>query len=127
MVRCLRAFGFNDPGFLVGDRIKHGYGLTPTMVALAAERQPQLLITVDNGVSSIEGVARARQLGMDVLVTDHHLPGDTLPDANVMVNPNLHGASFGSRALAGVGVAFYVMLATARSSLTLDILRLAAR
>ena len=114
MVRCLRAFGFNDPGFLVGDRIKHGYGLTPTVVELAAERQPQLLITVDNGVSSIEGVARARELGMDVLVTDHHLPGNTLPDANVMVNPNLHGASFGSRALAGVGVAFYVMLATAR-------------
>ena len=61
MVRCLRAFGFNDPGFLVGDRIKHGYGLTPTVVELAAERQPQLLITVDNGVSSIEGVARAQR------------------------------------------------------------------
>lgn len=114
MMRCLRAFGFNDPGFLVGDRIKHGYGLTPPVVELAAARQPQLLITVDNGVSSIEGVARARALGMEVLVTDHHLQGDTLPDANVMVNPNLHGATFGSRALAGVGVAFYVMLATAR-------------
>ena len=114
MVRCLAAFGFPEPGFLVPDRIKHGYGLTPPVVELAAARQPQLLITVDNGVSSLEGVALARELGMDVLVTDHHLPGDTLPQATVMVNPNLNGATFGSRALAGVGVAFYVMLATAR-------------
>ncbi len=114
MVRCLTAFGFPEPGFLVPDRIKHGYGLTPPVVELAAARQPQLLITVDNGVSSIEGVARARELGMEVLVTDHHLAGDTLPDATAMVNPNLPGATFGSRALAGVGVAFYVMLATAR-------------
>jgi single-stranded-DNA-specific exonuclease len=114
MIRCLRALGFSDPQFLVGDRIRHGYGLTPPVVELAAAREPQLLVTVDNGVSSLEGVALARELGMDVLVTDHHLPGDTLPDANVMVNPNLAGAKFGSRALAGVGVAFYVMLATAK-------------
>ena len=114
MIRCLRALGFPDPQFLVPDRLRHGYGLTPPVVELAAAREPQLLVTVDNGVSSHEGVALAIDLGMEVLVTDHHLPGDTLPTATVMVNPNVHGATFGSRALAGVGVAFYVMLATAR-------------
>ncbi len=114
MVRCLRQFGFAEAGFLVPDRFRFGYGLTPEIVEVAATRQPQLLITVDNGVSSLEGVARARSLGMDVLVTDHHLPGPVLPDASVMVNPNLHGMAFASRALAGVGVAFYVMVATAK-------------
>jgi len=114
MVRCLRALGFPDPQFLVPDRVRHGYGLTPPVVELAAQREPQLLVTVDNGVSSHEGVALALELGMEVLVTDHHLPGETLPAATVMVNPNLRGAAFGSRALAGVGVAFYLMLATAR-------------
>ena len=113
-VRALRALKFAHVDFLVPNRFLFGYGLTPGIVALAAERAPSLIVTVDNGVSSIEGVEAARALGIAVLVTDHHLPGAVLPRADVMVNPNLAGASFGSRALAGVGVAFYVMAALAR-------------
>src|SRR5204862_4571977 len=90
------------------------YGLTPGIVSLAAARAPTLIVTVDNGISSSAGVAAARARGIDVLITDHHLPGVLLPDANVIVNPNLGGSRFGSRALAGVGVAFYVMAALAR-------------
>jgi len=115
IVRALRAWGFPDVDFLVPNRFEFGYGLTPEIVELAAESQPALIITVDNGISSIAGVARARELGIDVLVTDHHLAGTELPAANVIVNPNLPGATFGSRSLAGVGVAFYVMAAVHRA------------
>jgi single-stranded-DNA-specific exonuclease len=109
VLRCLRAFGFGDVEYLVPNRFDYGYGLSPEIVQVAAERSPKLLITVDNGISSVEGVARANELGMQVLVTDHHLPGDTLPEAAVIVNPNLKGSQFPSRNLAGVGVAFYLM------------------
>ncbi|MFO1427192.1 MAG: single-stranded-DNA-specific exonuclease RecJ [Steroidobacteraceae bacterium] len=115
IVRALRAWGFADVDFLVPNRFEFGYGLTPEIVALAARRSPALIVTVDNGISSHAGVAAARGLGIDVLVTDHHLAGRDLPDANVIVNPNVPGAGFGSRALAGVGVAFYVMAALHRA------------
>jgi single-stranded-DNA-specific exonuclease len=111
MVRGLRRLGFADVGYLVPDRFRFGYGLTPEIVALAAERSPELIITVDNGMSSDAGVAAARERGIDVLITDHHLPGSTLPAANAICNPNLIGAVFPSKALAGVGVAFYVLAA----------------
>jgi single-stranded-DNA-specific exonuclease len=114
MLRALRSFGFADVEFLVPNRFEYGYGLTPEIVALAAQHEPALIITVDNGIASLAGVAAARALGVDVLVTDHHLPGIELPDANVIVNPNLAGSRFGSRALAGVGVAFYVLAALRR-------------
>jgi single-stranded-DNA-specific exonuclease len=114
MVRALRRFGFAAVDFLVPNRFEFGYGLTPEIVALACTRTPSLIVTVDNGVSSNAGVAAARAAGIDVLVTDHHLPGSELPQANVIVNPNLPGSRFGSRNLAGVGVAFYVMAALRR-------------
>jgi single-stranded-DNA-specific exonuclease len=119
MVRALRALGFSAVDFLVPNRFEFGYGLTPEIVALAAARSPTLIVTVDNGVSSHAGVTAARTLGIDVLITDHHLPAAALPDANVIVNPNLAGSRFGSRALAGVGVAFYVMAALERRLLQL--------
>ena len=102
--------------YVVPDRAVHGYGLTPAIVDLALQHRPDVLLTVDNGIASIEGVAHARALGLAVLVTDHHLPalvGDDvrLPDANVIVNPNQPGCSFESKNLAGVGVMFYVLLA----------------
>ncbi len=111
VVRQLRRLGFRDPAFLVPDRFRYGYGLSPEIVRVAAEQNPALLLTVDNGISSLEGVAEARRLGIDVLVTDHHLQGDELPDAAAIINPNLRSARFGSRNLAGVGVAFYLMAA----------------
>ena len=114
MVRALRGWGFASVDFLVPNRFEFGYGLTPEIVALAATRAPSLIVTVDNGVSSIPGVAHARAQGIDVLITDHHLAGAELPNANVIVNPNLAGSSFGSRSLAGVGVAFYVLAAVRR-------------
>lgn len=114
ILRALRGWGMPSVDFLVPNRFQFGYGLTPEIVALAAAREPALIVTVDNGISSLAGVAAARALGIDVLVTDHHLPGAQLPDANVIVNPNLGDARFGSRALAGVGVAFYVMAALHR-------------
>ena len=114
MIRCFRAFGFADVEYLVPNRFDYGYGLTPEIVDVAAEREPALLITVDNGISSIDGVARANELGIPVLVTDHHLPGDELPEAAVIVNPNLKGSEFPSRNLAGVGVAFYLMARVGR-------------
>jgi single-stranded-DNA-specific exonuclease len=114
IVRCLRAWGFAAVDFLVPNRFEFGYGLTPEIVGLAAEKSPTLIITVDNGISSNAGVAAARERGIQVLVTDHHLPGPTLPDADVIVNPNVPGSTFGSKALAGVGVAFYVMAAVRR-------------
>ncbi|HEX5512873.1 MAG TPA: single-stranded-DNA-specific exonuclease RecJ [Gammaproteobacteria bacterium] len=110
-VRALRAFGHADVDYLVPNRFEYGYGLTPEIVELARERQPDLLITVDNGISSIAGTAAAKAAGMRVLITDHHLPGDTLPAADAIVNPNMHGDDFPSKHLAGVGVIFYVMLA----------------
>lgn len=115
VVRALRAMEFAHVDFLVPNRFRFGYGLTPEIVALAAARHPSLIMTVDNGVSSVAGVEAARQLGVPVLVTDHHLPGAALPPAAVIVNPNLAGSRFASRALAGVGVAFYVMAALAKS------------
>jgi single-stranded-DNA-specific exonuclease len=109
-IRALRAFGARVE-FLVPNRFEYGYGLTPEIVDLAHQRRPDWLITVDNGIASVAGVERARALGMRVLVTDHHLPGDQLPAAEVIVNPNQPGCGFPSKHLAGVGVMFYVMLA----------------
>src|ERR1041384_2774257 len=94
IVRCLRAWGFASVDFLVPNRFEFGYGLTPEIVGLAASRSPTLIVTVDNGISSTAGVARARALGIDVLITDHHLAGIELPAANVIVNPNLAGSTF---------------------------------
>ncbi len=111
MMTCLHAFGFKHTQFLVPDRQTFGYGLSKAIVELAAKHQPDLIVTVDNGISSLAGVEEANQRGIDVLVTDHHLPGKTLPDAEVIVNPNAPGNSFPSKMLAGVGVAFYVMAA----------------
>ena len=115
LVRALRALKFAHVDFLVPNRFQFGYGLTPGIVALAAERPPSLIVTVDNGVSSIEGVEAARAFGIPVLITDHHLPGAALPPAEVIVNPNLADSTFASRALAGVGVAFYVVAALAQA------------
>jgi len=109
-IRGLRAMGAKVE-YLVPNRFEFGYGLTPEIVRLAYERRPDMLITVDNGIASIDGVAEANRLGMRVLVTDHHLPGDTLPDAAAIVNPNQPGCQFPSKNLAGVGVIFYVLLA----------------
>jgi len=115
LVRALRALKFAHVDFLVPNRFRFGYGLTSGIVAQAAERRPTLIVTVDNGVASIEGVEAARTAGIPVLITDHHLPGAVLPRADAIVNPNLPGAAFGSGALAGVGVAFYVVAALARA------------
>jgi single-stranded-DNA-specific exonuclease len=109
-VRGLRMFGAQID-YLVPNRFEYGYGLTPEIVALAAERKPDLLITVDNGIASVAGVAAANARGIDVLVTDHHLPGDALPAARAIVNPNQPGCGFASKHIAGVGVMFYVLLA----------------
>ena len=110
-IRGLRAFGA-DVSFIVPNRFKYGYGLTAEIVQFAAaQSQPDILITVDNGIASVEGVAEANRLGMEVLITDHHLPGDALPDAACIVNPNQLGCSFPSKNLSGVGVMFYVLLA----------------
>ena len=110
-VSALRAFGAARVDFLVPNRFEYGYGLTPEIVALAAREQPDLIITVDNGISSLEGVEAARELGIATLITDHHLAGRELPQADVIVNPNQPGCTFASKNLAGVGVIFYVMLA----------------
>jgi single-stranded-DNA-specific exonuclease len=114
MLRCLREFGFTNVDYLVPNRFEFGYGLTPEIVRVAADSSPGLLVTVDNGISSLAGVKEANRLGMPVLVTDHHLPGSELPDAAVIVNPNLPGSRFPSRNLAGVGVAFYLLAALGR-------------
>jgi single-stranded-DNA-specific exonuclease len=110
-VSALRAFGATRVDFLVPNRFEYGYGLTPEIVALASREQPDLIITVDNGISSLEGVEAARKLGIATLITDHHLAGRELPQADVIVNPNQPGCTFASKNLAGVGVIFYVMLA----------------
>ena len=109
-IRALRAFGA-QVDYLVPDRFRLGYGLSPELVDVAVQKNPDLIITVDNGIASVEGVARARQLGIATLITDHHLPGAELPQADCIVNPNQPGCGFPSKALAGVGVMFYVVLA----------------
>src|ERR1043166_2892900 len=110
-MRALRAFGARVD-YLVPNRFEYGYGLTPEIVRLAADaKNPDLLITVDNGIASNDGVDEATRLGMQTLITDHHLPGERLPDARCIVNPNQPGCSFASKSIAGVWVMFYVMLA----------------
>lgn len=108
-VLALRAMGAQACDYLVPNRFEYGYGLTPEIVALAAQRKPDLIVTVDNGISSIEGVKAAKALGIKVLVTDHHLPADQSPDADAIVNPNQRGCEFLSKNAAGVGVIFYVL------------------
>ncbi|UCV18082.1 single-stranded-DNA-specific exonuclease RecJ [Ferribacterium limneticum] len=109
-MRALKALGA-DVNFLLPDRFKLGYGLSPEIVDVAAQQSPDLIITVDNGIASLEGVARAQQHGIATLITDHHLPAETLPAADCIVNPNQPGCDFPSKCIAGVGVMFYVMLA----------------
>lgn len=122
VLRCLRDFGFETVDYLVPNRFAFGYGLTPDIVRVAAQSKPALLVTVDNGISCLDGVAEARALGIEVLVTDHHLPGAELPPARAIVNPNVHPGvgpegrgRFASPHLAGVGVAFYLMAALGRA------------
>ena len=110
-IRGLRLLGASQVSYLVPDRVVDGYGLTPPIAQRVKDSGADLLITVDNGIASIEGVAAARALGLQVLVTDHHLPGAQLPQADVIVNPNQPGCSFQSKSIAGVGVMFYVLLA----------------
>lgn len=115
MVRSLKAFGLENIEYLVPNRFDYGYGLSPQIVDVAAQldplAKPDLIVTVDNGISSIDGVNRANELGITVVVTDHHLAADTLPEAAAIVNPNQPGCEFPSKMIAGVGVAFYLMLA----------------
>jgi len=111
MVAALRELGAESVDYLVPNRFEFGYGLTPEIVEVAGSKAPDLIITVDNGISSLSGVAAARQQGIRVLVTDHHLPGSELPRADAIVNPNQPGDSFPSKNLAGVGVAFYLLMA----------------
>ncbi|WP_309567421.1 single-stranded-DNA-specific exonuclease RecJ [Coxiella-like endosymbiont] len=110
-VSVLREFGLKNVSYLIPNRFTHGYGLTPEIVEVASTQEPNLIITVDNGISSYAGVVRANQLGIDVLITDHHLPGGQLPPACAIINPNCKEDKFPSKCLAGVGVAFYLMLA----------------
>lgn len=110
MMEALSLLGFTKHNFIVPNRFEYGYGLTPEIVELAAEQQADLIITVDNGISCLAGVARAKKLGMKVIVTDHHLPGKQLPNADAIVNPNQPNCTFASKSIAGVGVAFYLML-----------------
>ena len=109
--KSLEAFGYLHVDYIVPNRFEYGYGLTPEIVDLACSKSPDLIITVDNGISSIEGVSKAKAVNIDVLVTDHHLPGRELPGADAIVNPNQQGCEFPSKCIAGVGVIFYVMLA----------------
>lgn len=108
---ALRKLGFQHVDYIVPNRFDYGYGLTPEIVELAKTRQPDLIVTVDNGISSIEGVAAARAANIKTLITDHHLPGRETPEADAIVNPNQHGCDFPSKCIAGVGVIFYLMLA----------------
>ena len=109
MMLALRDMGFEHLNFLVPNRFDYGYGLTPEIVDLAQQYSPQLIVTVDNGISSNDGVTHAGKLGIEVIITDHHLPGDCLPNATAIINPNQPGCSFPSKSLAGVGVAFYLL------------------
>jgi len=110
-VLALRAFGFKSVAYLIPNRFVSGYGLTPEIVAVAAQQNPDLIITVDNGMASVDGVNAAHERGIKVVITDHHLPGDELPAAAAIVNPNQKDDKFASKHLAGVGVVFYLMLA----------------
>ena len=110
-VLAMRSLGCSNIDYLVPNRFEDGYGLSPEVVDQAHARGAQLIVTVDNGISSHAGVEHARSLGIPVIVTDHHLPGDTLPAAEAIINPNLRDCNFPSKSLAGVGVAFYLMLA----------------
>lgn len=110
-ILALRMMGASKVDYLIPNRFDYGYGLSPEIVAVAATKQAELLITVDNGISSIEGVAAAKAFGMQVVITDHHLPGYELPAADAIVNPNQPGCQFASKSIAGVGVAFYLMTA----------------
>lgn len=110
-IRTLRTLGHTNVRYLVPNRFEHGYGLTPEIVAIATGFDPDLIITVDNGISSIDGVIAAKSAGLEVMVTDHHLPGETLPQADVIINPNQPQDNFPSKNLAGVGVVFYILLA----------------
>jgi single-stranded-DNA-specific exonuclease len=106
---ALRAMGATNVDFLVPNRFDYGYGLSPEIVQLAATLAPNVIVTVDNGVASVDGVALANEMGIDVVVTDHHLPGDVLPDAHALVNPNVGDNAFASKSMAGVGVAYYLL------------------
>ncbi|RUM51294.1 MAG: single-stranded-DNA-specific exonuclease RecJ [Marinomonas sp.] len=116
-ILALTAMGAVEPQYIVPNRFEYGYGLTPEIVALVQEQEADVLVTVDNGIASIDGVAAAKAAGMQVIVTDHHLPGDVLPNADAIVNPNHPDCQFPSKSLAGVGVIFYVMSAL-RAQLT---------
>jgi single-stranded-DNA-specific exonuclease len=111
MLRALKACGLLDVDYLVPNRFDFGYGLSPQIVDVAVQSQPDIIITVDNGISSVDGVRRANELGIQVVITDHHLAGDVLPEAAAIVNPNQPGCKFPEKTIAGVGVAFYLMLA----------------
>jgi len=111
MVRALKMMGALDVNYLVPNRFSYGYGLTPEIVELALQDKPDVIVTVDNGISSVDGVAAAKKAGVRVIVTDHHLPGSIIPDADAIVNPNQVADKFPAKSTAGVGVAFYVMLA----------------
>ena len=113
-MRALTSFGAKQLHFLVPNRFAYGYGLTPELVNEAKNFAPDLIITVDNGIANHAGVLAAKALGIKVMITDHHLPANTLPEADVIVNPNQPGDPFPSKNLAGVGVIFYVMLALRR-------------
>jgi single-stranded-DNA-specific exonuclease len=108
---AMRAMGIQNIDFIVPNRFEFGYGLTPEIVAIAQQRNPDLIITVDNGISSVSGVSAAKEAGIKVLITDHHLPGAVLPEADAILNPNQHGCDFPSKNLAGVGVVFYLLSA----------------
>lgn len=110
-IRALKGMGYVNLNYIVPNRFENGYGLTPLVVEEANKRGTNLIITVDNGISSHEGVAVAKQYGINVIITDHHLPGETLPEADAIINPNLNDCHFGSKSLAGVGVTFYLMSA----------------
>lgn len=110
-VLALRSLGLKQVSYLIPNRFEYGYGLSPEIVAVAALQKPDLIVTVDNGIASVDGVRAAKEAGIKVLITDHHLPGDILPEAAAIVNPSQKGDQFASKSLAGVGVIFYVMLA----------------
>ncbi|MGD8341188.1 MAG: DHH family phosphoesterase, partial [Gammaproteobacteria bacterium] len=115
MLLTLRELGFGQVGFRIPDRFSEGYGLSPALVESLEPSSVELIVTVDNGISSHEGVLAARRRGIDVLITDHHLPPDELPDATAIVNPNMARTSFPCKSLAGVGVAFYLLAALGKA------------
>ncbi len=110
-IKGLELLGAADVSYVVPNRFEYGYGLTPEIVELVKQQNPDVIITVDNGISSIDGVKVAKNAGINVLVTDHHLPGEQIPNADAIVNPNVEGDEFPSGNIAGVGVIFYVLMA----------------